>query len=107
MKKNLAIALLLLLSSFGYNVNADNILGDTNKEYVITTRDAEWIVTIRLPDESKVKISKKDLKDEIKRRKKYHKSLLNIYNESFNHKYLELIAENSGKLSYLRELLKA
>lgn len=69
--------------------------------------NTDEITTIRLVDENKPKLSKKDLKDEIKRRKKHHKALLSIYNESFEEKYLELIADNSSKLTKLRELLQS
>ncbi|MDR1944754.1 MAG: hypothetical protein LBQ59_01340 [Candidatus Peribacteria bacterium] len=56
-------------------------------------------------DDKKSRITKKDLKNEIKRRKRYHKALLSIYNESFKQEYLDLIADNSKRLLVLRELL--
>lgn len=37
---------------------------------------------------------KKILKKEIRDRKRYHKSLLSIYNNNFNEKYLNLIRKN-------------
>ena len=55
----------------------------------------------------KVVITKKELKTEIKKRKKYHKNLLEKYNEWFDEKYLNLISENSLILSSLREELKS
>lgn len=107
MRKNLAIALLIMLSSFGIHTNANNTWFSATREHVEIPRSTDWVTTIRLPDENKIKISKKDLKDEIKRRKKHHKALLSIYNESFDSEYLNLIQENSARLTRLRELLKA
>lgn len=59
-----------------------------------------------LADTSKWNFKKRDLKKEIKKRKKYHKTLLEKYNESFDEKYLNLISENSLILSSLRTELK-
>jgi hypothetical protein len=47
------------------------------------------------------------LKDEIKKRKKYHKLLLEEYNLTFEQKTLDLISENSLILTNLRKDLKA
>jgi hypothetical protein len=47
------------------------------------------------------------LKNEIKKRKKYHKLLLEQYNASFEQKTLDLISENSLILTNLRKDLKA
>lgn len=107
MKKNFAALLFILLSTFGLHANVGMVWASLAKEHIEIPRSIDWVTTIRLPDENKTKISKKDLKDEIKRRKKHHKALLSTYNESFSPLYLELIAENSAKLSYLRWLLQA
>ena len=53
------------------------------------------------------KVTKKSLKDEIKKRKKYHKLLLEEYNLTFEQKTLDLISENSLILTNLRKDLKA
>lgn len=47
------------------------------------------------------KPSKKMLKKELKRKKRFHRSLVAKYNETFNEKYLELIQTNSEKISEL------
>ena len=39
--------------------------------------------------------NKKSLKKEIQNRKKYHKTILSLYNEHFDPKYLELMHENA------------
>lgn len=108
MKKNFAIALFVLLTTFGVHTHTSwtwNELVRDNFEMVKVA--VNWKTTIRLPDENKTKLSKRDLKDEIKRRKKHHKALVSIYNESFQEEYLDLIADNSKKLSYLRALLES
>lgn len=56
---------------------------------------------------SSQKVTKKSLKNEIKKRKKYHKLLLEQYNASFEQKTLDLISENSLILTNLRKDLKA
>lgn len=48
---------------------------------------------------------KKKIKKAIKERKKYHRSLLQAYNKSFDPKYLDYIQKNSEKISQLRLLL--
>lgn len=52
------------------------------------------------------KITKKELKKEIKQRKKYHKNLLEKYNLDFDSKTLWMLQENSLILSNLRYELK-
>ena len=51
-------------------------------------------------------MTKREIKVEINKRKKYHKSLLEKYNESFDEKYLNMISKNSQYLSKLRADLK-
>jgi hypothetical protein len=65
------------------------------------------VKTIEISDKDlkKAKITKKNLKSEIKRKKKYHKFLLGTYNESFKQEHLDLLAQNSKQLLALRELL--
>lgn len=102
---------LIILSSFAVYSNANNVFSNNTEERVWVLTPADNTVTIRLTNneddnEKNTKISKKDLKKEIKRRKKHHRVLLSIYNESFEAKYLTLISDNSAKLSNLRELLQ-
>lgn len=102
MKKNIYISLFLLLitlfPSFSY---ANNNLQNT-KNVVVNEIHTDKNTTKN--DKKIVKITKKDLKDELKRRKKYHKWLLAVYNESFSEETLEKIQENSQIISKLREL---
>lgn len=49
--------------------------------------------------------NKKLLKKEIQNRKKYHRSLLNIYNQNFDKNYLELIKNNSILLDNFKKKL--
>lgn len=50
--------------------------------------------------------NKKILKKEIQNRKKYHKNLVNIYNQNFDNNYLELIKNNSIIIDNLKKELK-
>lgn len=50
--------------------------------------------------------NKKILKKEIQNRKKYHKNLVNIYNQNFDNNYLELIKNNSLLINNLKNELK-
>lgn len=109
-KRNFILLLFALLATFNYSVHWDNIW----RYHPIAKDNPVWIpsqlnevTTIRLADDNKEKISKKELKDEIKRRKKHHKALMAIYNENFEEHYLELIAQNSERLTNLRELLQS
>lgn len=105
MKKNFLLVLFVLLSTFNYTVGSDVIRAWIPKDHVQIPNVTNSVTTIRLTDDKKEKLTKKELKNEIKRRKKYHKSLVTAYNESFSEEYLSLIQENSRQLTAFRALL--
>lgn len=97
MKKKILIWIFLILTSinsadFSYSYdkieeNWKNIFSEIKKENI-------W------------KMSKKEIKKDIKIRKKYHKKMLENYNKNFDEKILEFIKENSIILKKLKEELK-
>lgn len=114
MKKNIILLVFVLLTSVNYT-NGVNWYNTQQVWKVIETTKNSWVVwkkqtrtvSSKKNEETKknLKVTKKDLKEEIKKRKKYHKSLLTIYNESFDQKYLDLIAFNSQRISDLKNIL--
>lgn len=110
MRTRVLLIFFILITSFSYNVNAENARVLSYKENIKIPSSTSWIKNVEVKKDknnskNKFKVTKKDLKTEIKQRKKYHKSLLSIYNEWFDPKYLELIQSNSNRLSSLRKLL--
>lgn len=87
MKRKIFITLLLFFFTTNINIINANFSSE-NRENIV-----------------KVNLTKKDLKNEIKKRKKYHKTLLENYNKNFEKKYFDLIVENSLILSNLRQEL--
>ncbi len=94
-KKLLLLYFILLISSFNWtsSLNADYADSEDTK----IEKSIE-----KVPQKSKVENNKKDknynkkiLKKEIQNRKKYHKTLVSIYNKNFDSNYLELIKENA------------
>jgi hypothetical protein len=108
MKKSFLLIFFILLSTFNYTVNGVNYWVWPPKDHIQVLNLTNSVEIVRLSNDKqkKWKITKKDLKDEIKRRKKYHKSLLSVYNESFKQEHLDLLANNSKQLLVLREFLK-
>lgn len=101
MKKRIFIAIFVFLVIFpNKELNAEN-LQKTEK-----TSDLLLNPTVSVEQIFKKDLTKKEIKVEIKKRKKYHKSLLEKYNESFEEKYLNMISKNSQYLSKLRIDLK-
>ena len=94
MRKKLLILLFVLFTSIPWNLAFWN--------YSKTDANLQWARFT-----SSQKVTKKSLKNEIKKRKKYHKLLLEQYNASFEQKTLDLISENSLILTNLRKDLKA
>lgn len=93
-----------MLFVFFISANINNLSANNSSNYVKNN----WEFTTPKISVTfwKVKMTKKDLKTEIKKRKKYHKDLLLKYNEFFDEKYLNLISENSLILSNLRNELE-
>lgn len=82
MRKKILVVLFLLLCSLPWNsVFWEQINTQTTK----VDKNISQIKTI----------NRKTLKNEIKKRKKYHRYLLEEYNKSFEEKFLPLIQENS------------
>lgn len=94
-KKILVLVFLLLTSSnlVNWNFENKNSYSNINFENINENKNI-W------------KITKKELKKEIKQRKKYHKTLLEQYNTNFDVNILWRIKENSLILSNLRYELK-
>lgn len=94
-KKILVLVFLLLTSSnlVNWNFENKNSYSNINFENINENKNI-W------------KITKKELKKEIKQRKKYHKNLLEKYNLDFDSKTLWMLQENSLILSNLRYELK-
>lgn len=94
-KKILVLVFLLLTSSnlVNWNFENKNSYSNINFENINENKNI-W------------KITKKELKKEIKQRKKYHKTLLEQYNTNFDANILWRIKENSLILSNLRYELK-
>ncbi len=117
MKRNILLILFLLLTTLNYDVNTYNqnqlkSVEATKKISVLSKNNNQNRYSkdksnkyLKDKNNKNFKVTKKDLKNEIKKRKKYHRSLLSTYNKSFDNKYLEKIAYNSKRLSDLRNLL--
>lgn len=103
MKKNLGLLFLVIITIFSSSYSVENIESKNQKDYAYNTQVKNPTNIIRLSDDKK---SKKDLKAELKRREKYHRTLLGTYNENFSPEYLDLIEKNSRQLQVLRELYK-
>lgn len=109
MRKNILLILFLLLTTFNYDLNTYNQGQlkhvEATKKISVVSKNGNQNRYSKTRNNKNFKITKKDLKKEIKKRKKYHRSLLSTYNESFDKKYLDKIAYNSKRLSDLRNLL--
>lgn len=78
------------------NANS-NILPPTSLEYNVSKDTVKWITDIK-----NKKLSKKELKEEIKKKKRYHKLLLDAYQKDLkNMILLDLITKNWIELSNL------
>lgn len=100
MKKRIFIVIfvfsVLAQNTFSYEKNFEN-----NENFVVNENfHSEQKI-------EKVNFTKKDLKKEIKKRKKYHRVLLEKYNKNFEKKYFNLIKENSLILTNLRKEFKS
>lgn len=89
-------------------INSTPFLASANYSSRITPRNIEDNVkrNTKNEDDDKNQINnKKILKKEIQNRKKYHKTLLNMYNKNFDENYLKLITDNSLKIQELEKLV--
>lgn len=104
MKKRQVIFIHLIL--FISIINNPTFLVNANYNK-ITPRNIEENIKRNTKNENndKSKINKKTLKKEIQNRKKYHKTLLNSYNNNFDENYLKLITDNSLKIQELEKLV--
>lgn len=101
MKKRIFVVIFVFFLVF-QNENLDAKNTEKLEEAKLLTENTTIKKTI-----SKVKFTKQELKKEIKKRKKYHKVLLEKYNKDFDEKYFNLISENSLILTNLRKELKS
>lgn len=75
--------------------------------YVYDEKNLQEKNSSEIISETKIwKVTKKEIKREIKNRKRYHKNLLEKYNSNFDKKILDFIQENSLILTKLRKQLK-
>ena len=114
MKKNAILIFLIVFTTFTYDVSASynsnwlkNIESPKTAWYIwVNNRKTNSYTTKKEKDNNKkLKVTKKDLKQEIKKRKKYHRSLLSTYNQSFKQEHLDMLAFNSKRISELKKLL--
>lgn len=109
MKKKVFVVIFVFVSVFYHgNISANNNLKLNSNNLKLNS--GVKIFEKNIENNSnivKISLSKRDIKSEIKKRKKYHRNLLEKYNDGFEEKYLNLISENSLILTSLRNELKS
>lgn len=104
MKNKVFVSVLLFVSLFHTWYNFRTTHGhkyDTNLRVISLKSTEHKIATNR-----KLRVDKRKLKKEIKRRKKLHRGLLALYNKDFEEKYLQIIASNSLKIEKLKSIIQ-
>lgn len=98
MPKKIIVTVFIILSSFSniYTIYSFDKVAE-NKEFVNTK------IKIKEIKNRDIKKSKKELKKEIQKRKKFHKWLLAQYNQNFSQKKLDEITKNSIIISKLEK----
>ena len=109
MKKNIIIKIVLTLWILQLNL-LTHVSASNNINAWYEKENLNLKIERRIDKDKKTKdskITKRFLKKQIQKRRKIHKWLLQLYNDWFDHKYLEQLHSNSIKIEYLKKELES